>query len=70
MINVATPLPIDMNSDLSSRFDSEKLPPKVKALYFKTYRHDAFNDALETFTKHSLCQGLIVLVACLLVSQV
>lgn len=68
MINVATPLPIDMNSDLSSRFDSEKLPLKVKALYFKTYRHDAFNDALENLHETFAMSGLDS-TGCLLIGE-
>jgi hypothetical protein len=58
IINVSKSLPIDMNSDLSSRFDEEKLPSKVKELYFKTYKHKGFTSALENLRETFAMSGL------------
>lgn len=53
MINVSTSLPIDLNSDISTRIALEKLPHEVKELRFKTYQHVGFKEGLnalrETF---------------------
>ncbi len=57
-MNVSEPLPIDINSDLTRRFNSHKMPALVKEFYFKTIKHASFNDALDGLNKCYAMSGL------------
>lgn len=65
-INVFTPLPIDMNSDLSTNSQIMRLPEHARDFYFKTFKHEGFNHGLNELRQcHKLSgldgQGCIIL---------
>ena len=65
-INVFTPLPIDMNSDLSTNSQIMRLPEHARDFYFKTFKHKGFNHGLNELRQcHKLSgldgQGCIIL---------
>ena len=57
-INVFTPLPIDMNSDLSANPKIMRLPVHAREFYFKTFKHNAFTLALEELRQCHMMSGL------------
>lgn len=57
-INVFTPLPIDMNSDLSTNAQIMKLPAHAREFYFKTFKHNGFNLGLKELRQSHMMSGL------------
>lgn len=57
-INVFTPLPIDMNSDLSTNAQVMNLPVHAREFYFKTFKHKGFNHGLNELRQCHQLSGL------------